>query len=142
MGNFPGGGLGRLLEIFRRVHGGSLHLLGLTLDLVTCVTGDVTIGSFQLAFGLFRRGISFVGHDDDCNGEETSLLSQGLAQKIGLTSTLAALIRPDSGTGPVTTPQWPVTTQALVPDGLVACVTNCLNVLHPASSGDIKGCGC
>ncbi len=48
------------LDVLGSIHGGSLNLLGLSLDLVACVTGEVPIGGFEFAFCIFGSGIKFV----------------------------------------------------------------------------------
>lgn len=48
------------LDILSDLHRRGLNLLGLALDLMTCVTGKVTIGRFKLAFDFFGSGITFV----------------------------------------------------------------------------------
>jgi|GEM_PF-6404932 hypothetical protein len=75
MGNVLSHRLSRLLEILGHIHGGSLHLLGFSLDLVPFVTGKVANGGFQSAFGIFCRGVNVVGHGDDRNGNKDDRLT-------------------------------------------------------------------
>jgi hypothetical protein len=48
------------LNILSDIHRGGLYLLGLALDLMAFVPGEVAEGGFKLAFCIFGSGINFV----------------------------------------------------------------------------------
>lgn len=56
---------GPFLQVFDSVHGRSLNLLRLPLDLVADITGQLTSGRFEFTFLFFGFGISWVGHGVD-----------------------------------------------------------------------------
>ena len=50
-----------MIQVCCSILGGGLHLLGLTFDLMASITGDLSVGRFQLAFCVFGGCFECVG---------------------------------------------------------------------------------
>jgi hypothetical protein len=73
--DLPGDRFCPLLQVLKAFHGSGLNLLRFALELVAGIAGQLSIGRFQLAFGVFGFGIETVGHGRSCDWRKDELCS-------------------------------------------------------------------